>query len=80
MSKVLLRYASTTHTPFDHLTAKGEQKVANTEITPHPDEVSTESSVRHVLSEEGVEEEEKDIDMLAGVKSDLVWLGRYSLG
>ena len=72
----LQRYATTTHpgpgTPYDHIDKKHEAKVANKEIESHPEEVSTHSSVRYVLGEEGVEDKESDVDMLAGVKSDLV--------
>ena len=41
-------------------------------LEPHPEEVSTTSSVHQVFHEKGVEEGEKDEDMLAGVKADLV--------
>lgn len=38
----------------------------------HPEEVSSISTVHQVFAEKGVEEPEKDEDMLAGVKADLV--------
>ena len=38
----------------------------------HPNEVSAVSSVHQVFGEKGVEEPEKEEDMLAGVKEDLV--------
>ena len=41
-------------------------------IEPHPEEVTASSSVHQVFAEKGVEEPEKDEDMLAGVKADLV--------
>lgn len=41
-------------------------------IEPHPEEVTATSSVHQVFAEKGVEEPEKDEDMLAGVKADLV--------
>lgn len=73
--------SSAARTPFDAIDGK---QIANTHLKAHPGTVSTESSVRHVLSEEGANEVEKDIDMLAGVKSDLVGLefevGLLSLG
>lgn len=59
-------------TPFDHINKKHEEKIAKKGLEPHPDEVSAGSSVRHVMGEEGVEEKERDVDMLAGVKADLV--------
>ena len=67
-SLALQRYAST----IDPLSQRSEDKTGNTELEHHPEAVSTESSVRHVFREEGVDEQEKDVDMLAGIKSDLV--------
>ena len=45
-------------------------------LEPNPEEVSTTSSVHQVFHEKGVEEGEKDEDMLAGVKADLVGRSR----
>ncbi|MCJ1294225.1 hypothetical protein MMC34_005782 [Xylographa carneopallida] len=71
-STALGRYASThPGTPFDHIDKKHEKDVAKVAIEPHPEDVSTLSSVRQVMHEEGVEDQERDVDMLAGVKSDL---------
>ncbi|MCJ1381273.1 hypothetical protein MMC17_004382 [Xylographa soralifera] len=68
----LHRYASThPGNPFDHIDKKHEKDVAKTAIEPHPEDVSTLSSVRQVMHEEGVEDKERDVDMLAGVKADL---------
>ena len=41
-------------------------------LESHPEEVSVSSSIHQVFHEKGVEDAEKDEDMLAGVKSDLV--------
>lgn len=71
VSRVLQRSAST-GPPYDHIDKKKEEGVAKTTIEPHPEEVSVDSTVRHVMREEGVEEQERDTDMLAGVKADLV--------
>ncbi|KAL9119620.1 MAG: hypothetical protein Q9187_003826 [Circinaria calcarea] len=71
VSRVLQRYASTT-SPYDHIDKRKEEGVAKMHIEPHPEAVSVDSTVRHVMREEGVEDQERDIDMLAGVKSDLV--------
>lgn len=69
----LQRYASTQPgSPFDHIDKKHEKDVARTEIEPHPEEVSSSSSVHGIFHEKGVEEGEKDEDMLAGVWQDLV--------
>ncbi len=77
VTTALQRYASTIPvgpgTPFDKIDKKAESKRANEPIDPDPDAVSIDSSVRHVFGEEGVEDKEKDTDMLAGVKADLVW-------
>lgn len=75
LATALQRYASTHPGPgtaFDHIDQKREEKIAKTEIPVDPEAVSTDSSVRHVFTEEGVEEPEKETDMLAGVKQDLV--------
>ena len=65
------QYAAQKYIP-DEIDKKREEKLAHSEIEPHPEAVSADSSVRHVFREEGTGEQEKDIDMLAGVKSDLV--------
>lgn len=76
ISAALQRYATSvptgSGTPFDHIDKKHEKKVAKSTIEPHPSDISSSSSVRHVLGEEGVEDKERDVDMLAGVKADLV--------
>lgn len=73
IATALQRYASThPGTAFDHIDKKKEEKIAKSEIEADPDAVSIDSSVRHVFGEEGVEEREKETDMLAGVKQDLV--------
>ena len=69
----LQRYATTTSgDPYDHIDKKHEADVAKSELVPHPEEVSTTSSVHQIFHEKGVEETEKDDDMLAGVWQDLV--------
>lgn len=73
LAAALQRYASTSPgTAFDHIDQKRENKIAKTEIPADPEAVSTDSSVRQILSEKGVEEPETETDMLAGVKQDLV--------
>ena len=51
---------------------KHERQVGKSPLEPHPEEVSTLSSVHQVFHEQGVAEEDKGEDMLAGVKGDLV--------
>ena len=78
VKKALQRYASTQPaTPYDHIDKKSEQKVAKSELEHHPEAVSTDSSIHPVFHEVGVEDRERDIDMFAGVKSDLVCPGIY---
>ena len=59
-----------------------EKETAKKKIEARPDEVSTQSSVRHVFEEassagEGVKKDEQDV--LKGVKQDLVRLPRLFL-
>lgn len=59
----------------DHIDIKHEKQVAKTPLEKRPEEVSTTSSVHEIFHEQGVDEsevKEKDDDMLAGVKHDLV--------
>lgn len=81
LSTSLQRHATYPGNPFDKIDTKHEEAVEREKLEPHPEEVSTTSSVHQVFHEKGVEEGEKDEDMLAGVKADLVclivriWLG-----
>ena len=70
----LQRYATQPGNPFDKIDKKHEEVVEHEKLEPHPEEVSTTSSVHEVFHEKGVEEGEKEEDMLAGVKADLVGL------
>ncbi len=68
------RYA-TTPGPFDKIDKKHEELVEHEKLEVHPEDVSSTSSVHQLFQEKGVEEsEEKDEDMLAGIKADLVGL------
>ena len=57
-------------TVYDHIDHKAEQKFGEMLLEKNPDEVTTQSSTRDVLEES--QSEEKDTDMMAGVKADLV--------
>lgn len=58
---------------FDQIDTKHEQDIRGKTITPHPELVSSSSSVHPVNSEIGVEESgERETDMMAGVKADMV--------
>ena len=58
----------------DHVDIKHEKKVGKAPLEKHPEEVSGDSSMHPVLTEHGAEdaEQEKDIDMLADLKHDMV--------
>lgn len=74
----LQKYASTQVfvPPDPEQIAKEQALLYMQKIEPHPEAVSSVSSVRQVLHEKEEEPpEEEDIDMLAGVKSDLVRYG-----
>lgn len=74
LSTSLQRLASAT-APFDEPDKKElqhEKAVAKEELVPHPEEVSTDSSVHQLFHEKGTGDQEQEEDMLAGVYSDLV--------
>lgn len=70
-SRSLQRFASTAK-PVDEVDKKAEEKVANKVIQPHPEEVTVDSTVHQVFHEKGRPDEEEDVEMLAGVWSDIV--------
>lgn len=76
LSTSLQRCATTTGgPPFvepDKKELQHEKTVSKEELEPHPEEVSSESSVHQIFHEKGTPDEEKEEDMLAGVYSDLV--------
>lgn len=72
LSTSLQRYATHPGSPFDPIDSKHEKELGKEHMEPHPEEVSATSSVHEVFHEKGVDEGEKDEDMLAGVKEDLV--------
>lgn len=74
-STSLQRYATHPGNPFDKIDKKHEEALEHEKIEPHPEEVTSSSSVHQVFAEKGVEEAEKDEDMLAGVKADIVSSG-----
>lgn len=73
-----LLFATKSGPPIDEIDTKIEKKLGATQITPHPEEVSGESSVRHVF-EEGPKHD--DADMMGGIKADLKTIKEtFSLG
>jgi hypothetical protein len=64
-----LRHYVTTH---DGIDSKLEKQAAKEKLEQHPESVSTSSSVRQLLHEKGVPDPEKEVDMMAGIKADMV--------
>ncbi|KAK3079177.1 hypothetical protein LTS18_005549 [Coniosporium uncinatum] len=66
------RHASSAQPPhFDKVNTKAEDKLAHQKLEAHPELVSSTSSIHPLNSEIGVQEQEKEVDMLAGMRSDL---------
>lgn len=65
----MARYATK---PIDNIDSKHEQQLAKEKLHADPSIVSSTSSTHPVFGEVGTEEQEKDADMMAGVKQDLV--------
>lgn len=73
MTMAMSRYQSK-GPPYDRIDPKNEEKLANKNLEAHPETVSVDSSVHPVFGEVGLKEDahEKDADMMAGVKADMV--------
>ncbi|KAJ9605603.1 hypothetical protein H2200_010260 [Cladophialophora chaetospira] len=67
--RALVRYA---HNAASYDIAKAEKELGERVLKPVPDEISLESSTRHVTSEmqRQPSEGEEDVDMMAGIRSD----------
>jgi hypothetical protein len=67
----LLRFKTTNDGPsVDKIDTKGEAKLAKAKLVPDPAAVSGSSSVRQVFEESQAPKD--DVDMLAGIKADIV--------
>lgn len=57
-----------------HIDRQHEEEFGKKKLESHPDEVTTDSSVRPVISEigDGGKGKDNDVDMMAGIKSDIV--------
>ncbi|RDW64897.1 hypothetical protein BP6252_10548 [Coleophoma cylindrospora] len=66
---ISMLYATKSGPPYDKIDLEGEKKLAEMPISPHPESVSSGSSVRHVF-EKGQGPKE-DGEMLGGLKSDV---------
>jgi len=71
LTMALTRY-QTSRGPVDNKDQKHEQEIGNEKLEAHPELVSSTSSTHQAFSEVGKPEEEKDVDMMAGIKSDFV--------
>lgn len=71
--QILRAQSSNTRSPMDTIDKKHEQAVGQQKLETDPAHVSTTSSIHPVLGEVKTEESgERETEMLAGVKSDLV--------
>jgi len=69
----LRQYATPTGygTAYDKIDKKAEEQLAKKPLEAHPEAVSTSSTTRPVFTEQGVEEQERDVDMMASVRQDV---------
>ena len=58
--------------PPEQEVRKHEKELQKGHIDPHPEEVSPDSTTHQVFHEKGVPEAEEDVDMMAGIRGDLV--------
>lgn len=73
MQKALVRYATNNAYAYD--TKKAEETLGKQLIKAGHDSVSTDSSIHPITGEVGAaKEEEHDVDMMAGIRSDFVRL------
>jgi hypothetical protein len=67
---ISLLYATKSGPPYDHIDPKAEAQFAKEKIKPHPDEVSSSSSVRHIFEKgQGPKEEETESAMMQDLKT-----------
>lgn len=72
MQKALVRYATNNAGSYDR--AKAEADLGKQLISAGHEGVSTESSIHPVTGEVGLHQEEQEVDMMAGIRSDFVGL------
>jgi hypothetical protein len=63
----------------DKIDRKAEDRYAHEKIKPTPETVSTTSSTHALFSEVGTKNPEKEVDMTASIKHDLVLSTRLEL-
>jgi len=67
--RAALLYATKSGPPFDHIDKQREHELAQKKLQPHPEEISGESSVRHVFEQSQAGDEVAKTH--GGLKSDL---------
>lgn len=73
LRKSLVRYASGGGSQVIYgQDPEAEKSLQTQKIVAVPEEVSTTSTVHKAFQEKGVEEQEQDVDMMAGIRSDFV--------
>lgn len=72
LSLALTRFHSNTRVLQDKIDLKHEKDVAGQKLHAHPEYVSSTSSTHPVFGEVATKEQEKDTDMMAGIRSDMV--------
>jgi len=73
LRKSLVRYASGGGSQVIYgQDPEAEKSLQTQKIVAVPEEVSSTSSVHKAFQEKGVEEQEQDVDMMAGIRSDFV--------
>jgi hypothetical protein len=70
----LVRYASNTSNPpgIDPINTQKEEKIGEKVMRAHPERVTLESTTHPPFHELGEASQEKEVDMMAGIKNDLV--------
>jgi hypothetical protein len=68
-STTTLFYSTKSRPSFDKPDVNAEKKLAGKKLKPHPEAVSSDSTVRHVF--EGEQRKEESNEMLSGIKSDI---------
>jgi hypothetical protein len=65
-----LLYATKSGPPYDHIDPIAEEQLAKEKIKPHPEEISSGSSVRHVFEAgQGPKEQETESAMMRDLKT-----------
>lgn len=69
-SPFTVRYYQITQTKWDKIDKGHEKAIAQDKLEVDPESVSADSTVHPIFNEVGTENPERDVDMMAGIKSD----------